>query len=237
MFRVSNKILQDSYTFNGKSGDITNSGNSYVTISTPFNVNDPSKIFVDITPVGRATGVTYNSEIGLNDTILTITIWSSTTAINSEFRVLVYNLDDFSTLTSDSTIPPSIIKEEYKITGSSTPYQNIGMTGLIFSYQKSVSYSIRIYVNGSTKRVDYELSLGREYFTFTKGYQTTTGNTYIDIGDVVTNRENHTDSYFIGNIRITLYETEFLTSTTEGVTLYIPLEQDYLDNLLADGKY
>ena len=105
------------------------------------------------------------------------------------------------------------------------------MTGLVFSYQKSVSYSIRIYVNGTTKRVDYELALGRGYFTFTKGSKKTSGNTYIDIGDVVTNRENHTDSYFIGNIRITLYTTDSPTNTDEGVTLYIPLEQDYLDKL------
>ena len=247
MFCFNEKKLIGSYTFNGLSGTITNTGSSYVTISTPFNVNDPSKIFVDITPVGNTiTGLTYNSEINLNNTILTITIYSSDKGIKSEFRVLVYNLGDFSTLTSDSTTPPSIIKEEYKRTGSSMPYQNIGMTGLIFSCQKSESYSIRIYVNGPTKRVHYALSAGGSDFTFTpsapshqttsgESYQSTSGNTYIDIGDVATKKYNDTNRYNIGSIRITLYETEFLTSTTEGVTLYIPLEQDYYVDL-DDGR-
>ncbi len=249
MFCFNEKKLIGSYTFNGKSGTIT-TGNSYVTISTPFNVNDSSKIFVDITPVGNTiTGLTYNSEINLNNTILTITIYSSEKGIKSEFRVLVYNLGDFSTLTSDSTTPPAIIKEEYKRTGSSMPYQNIGMTGLIFSCQKSESYNIRIYVNGPTKRVDYALSAGGSDFTFTPDshskttpegtyYQSTTGtgDTYIYIGDVATSDYNNNNSYNIGSIRITLYETEFLTSTTEGVTLYIPLEQDYEGNFSDDGR-
>ena len=128
------------------------------------------------------------------------------------------------------------------------PYQNIGMTGLIFSCQKSESYNIRIYVNGPTKRVDYALSTGGSYFTFTPDshshttpegtyYQSTDGDTYIYIGDVVTTQYNNSNpnSYYIGSIRITLYETDFLTSTTEGVTLYIPLEQDYYVDI-DDGR-
>lgn len=126
------------------------------------------------------------------------------------------------------------------------PYQNIGTTGLIFSCQKSESYSIRIYVNGSTKRVHYALSAGSSDFTFTpsapsnqttdgESYQLTDGNAYIDIGDVATKEYNNNNRYNIGSIRITLYETGFLTSTTEGVTLYIPLEQDYYVDL-DDGR-
>ena len=220
--KINNNFKIESYTFNGQKGTISSSSTNYVTIKTPFKINNTSEILVNISgESGDTTGITYNYSLSTDrDYMLSITVYSSN--ISKKFKVTVFNFGDFVSLVNDSSEPPAITKKEYS--HNSSTWNNLGST-LYFGYGINTC-NIRLTVNSAVKKVEYSLQSGSSYFTFTSGSQTTSGNTTVSIGGVSTNSENYSGSYRRGIIKITLHTSTDSTDDKPSIVT-IPLEQDY----------
>lgn len=220
--KINNNFTIESYTFNGQKGTISSSSTNYVTIKTPFKINNMSEILVNISgESGDTTGITYNYSLSTDSNyILSITVYSSN--ISKKFKLTVFNFGDFVSLINDSSEPPAITKKEYSY--NSSTWYNLGST-LYFDYGINTC-NIRLTVNSAVKKVEYSLQSGSSYFTFTDGSIETPGNTTVPIGKVSTKKNNNTSSYFKGIIKITLHtSTDGTNDKTSIIT--IPLEQDY----------
>jgi hypothetical protein len=145
---------------------------------------------------------------------------------------MAFNLGDFASLTLDSSVPPAITKKEYVQNNNTYP---IPASGLYWSWDTASTYyvkTIKIYVNSAVKRVDYSLTKGSSYFTFTptnsSGYTTATSSGVVTIGTVNTKANNRSGSDNTGVIKVTVHTKTSLPDNSDDFrVIEIPLTQSY----------
>jgi len=237
---VSPKINKYS-TFNGLNGQVARISNSSFKITVPWKVSSSSldKIVVNVISESGInyfnTGLEVDSSNQLAITVTGYTAFSSSSVI----KIMAFNLGDFASLTLDSSVPPSITRKTYTYNGNEYDIN----TGISWRWNYSSSYAntIKVYVNSAVKRVDYSLTRGSSYFTFTpnnsNGYTTSTSSGVVTVGTVNTKSDNTSGSNNTGVLKITAHtKTNGSSDDSDvAVSVEIPLTQYYYEPTYSGG--